>query len=262
MNMKNLPVIIILLFTLYTAQAHATLRTILGDTTQVSDKSELYEVHQDEDYIYFNVNTGDPKMMMSMLRQGVTVYYDIKGKKKRKVSVTYPVRGDAPKRQRQERSLGQQSEERSEPTADRLYEMVRNHIKQGLPQQAAYGYHGDDTTFNVQLNSQDITVTFVYDSENQLLNYQIKMPKVKISRDPEVDFSKLTIGVITPERTTENRERGTRQNARAGGGNNQRGGSPGGGGGGRGGQRGGGQKRPSQQESSGAALNFWFKAGL
>jgi uncharacterized membrane protein YgcG len=261
--MKNSPIIIALLFTLYTAQAHTTFRTILGDTTQVSNKSELYEVHQDADYIYFTVNTGDPKIMMSMLRQGVTVYYDIKGKKKRKVSVTYPVRGDAPKRQRQERSLGQQNEERSEPTADRLYEMVRNHVKRGLPQQATYAYYGDDTTFNVQLNSQDIAVQFIYDSENQLLNYQIKMPKTKISNDPEVDFSKLTIGVVTPERTTENREGGSGQNARAGGGNNQRGGSPGGGGGGgRGGQRGGGQKKPSRQGTSGVTLNFWFKAGL
>ena len=91
------------------------------------------------------------------------------------------------------------------------------------------------------------------------------MPKIKINNDPKTDFSKLTIGVVTPERTTENRERGTRQNANVGGGNNQRGGSPGGGGGGGrgggGGQRGGGQKRAPQQDAA-ATLNFWFKAAL
>ncbi len=259
--MKNSITITILFLTLYTAQAHTTLRTLLGDTTQVSNKSELYEAYQDENYINFTVSTGDPKMMMSMLRQGIIVYYDIKGKKKRKVSVTYPIRGDAPKRQRKERPLGPQSEERSEPTADRLYEMVRNRMKQGLPQQAMYGYYGDDTMFNIQLNSQDITASFVYDSENQLLSYQLKIPKTKISNDPEVDFSKLTIGVITPERPTDNKEGEARQNARVGGSNAQRGGPPGGGGG-RGGQRGGGQKKPSRQELPGATLNFWFKTGL
>lgn len=249
--------------TLYTAQAGITIREVIGDTTQVSNKSELYEVYQDQDYIYLSMNTADPKMMMSMLRQGVTVYYDMKGKKKRKVSVTYPVRDGESSKQRQNRPL-KQSEERSEPDEERLYTMIHNQIKRGLPQEAMYSYHGDAITFNIKLNSQDIEVTYVYDSENQLLNYLLKMPKAKISNDPKANFSKLTIGVTTPERPTNNREGGNGQNARIGGGNNQRGGGPAGGGrsGGSGGPRGGGQKRPSQQGSSGAILNFWFKAEI
>jgi len=79
--MKHL---IIVLLTLSSLSSFASnKRNVPADTTQITNKNVLYKVSQDGSYVYLNIRTTDKKTAISIIRTGLTIYYDIKGKKKR-----------------------------------------------------------------------------------------------------------------------------------------------------------------------------------
>ncbi|MBD0779949.1 hypothetical protein HPE56_19295 [Maribacter sp. ANRC-HE7] len=86
--MKHLAILLTLLSSLYSFASNTT--NFPADTTQVSNENILYKVSQDDNYVYLNISTTDTKTSMSIIRTGLTVYYDIKGKKKKDVYVKYP----------------------------------------------------------------------------------------------------------------------------------------------------------------------------
>ena len=58
-------------------------RSFSADTTEISNNNILYKVSQEGNYIHLNISTTDKKTATSIIRNGLTIYYDIKGKKKK-----------------------------------------------------------------------------------------------------------------------------------------------------------------------------------
>ncbi|GBF19377.1 hypothetical protein C21_01542 [Arenibacter sp. NBRC 103722] len=132
-----------------------------------------------------------------------------------------------------------------------------------MPKKANYIKNDYEEEFHLDLNKLGISISYNYEEEGKILRYYLKMPKQRIA-DGGIDFSKMSIGVVTPkmERDTENKG----SNISFGGvgqGRGQGGGPRGGGQGGgpKGGGLGGGLPQQDQRSEE-VTIDFWFKANL
>ncbi len=252
--MKKTVGLLLLLCTVYSAKAKDFITTVVQDTTVVVNENVVYKVSRDSQNFNVSISTKDNDVIMSMLRLGVSVYFDVKGKEKEDVFVKYPLEPVRPSFNRgEESSQGLPSLEDEQ----KIKEHIAKLVDEDLPLEAMYHYFDNEEQFHVLLNSLDASVSYTYDKGKGLLKYQLKIPKYKISPNSKEDFSKLIIGVKS------NKMPEKRQKVNNGSQSNGRGGGPpsgGRGGGGRGGK--GGGERPGGQNSQQAmkTLDFWFKA--
>jgi len=247
--MKNL-FIIFLILTSLSVKAKNKTKLILTDTTEVVENNVLYKVFSDNNYIYLNISTTDRKTSMSIIRNGLTVYFDVKGRKKEDVYIKYPYNTEPIQ-------LWQNPQERIKNEESSSIDL--NTIIENIPKEAEYGYYDEKQQFHKDLNSQDISLGF--ETNGELLEFSLKIPKNKISNGSQIDFSKLSIGVLTNkfERNSEKgNKQGQNQEMRRGNGSRR-----GGGMGRKNGQMGreNGGKRPSQQTEQ-ISIDFWFDAKL
>ncbi|GHC50756.1 hypothetical protein [Ulvibacter litoralis] len=217
----------------------------------------VYNSFMDADNLYVQLSTHDKPTMLSMLLRGFYVYFDVKGKKKKKVSVLYPSEVTAvPKKSGTRNGIDERLQEEDHKGPDILTLVAE------MPKKANYTNLDFEEEFHLDLNSLGISIH--YTLENDQLHYKLKMPKQLIS-NKAIDFSKFSIGVVTPK--MESKERENKPSMTAGGG--QRGSS---GGGQRGGGRGSGGKggqgsRPdtsSQQDErpKEIMLDIWFEPNV
>ena len=280
--MKKLVLTIVMGCIASIASANNMLSPIKVDTV-LTDGNVTYKVISDENNVYINLSTADQKTMMSMLRLGVTVYFDIKGKKKKNVFVKYPLETVQRERQqgrpqRTDRTDRSDRTERPEATSIEEELIKKNKrilgiLENNYSQSAEYAYFDDTQEFHVLMNNLNIVPEFTYHEEEGVLEYNLTLPKTRINSNPNKGLSHLTIGVKTekPDRDGNN---GSGVNGNLGGfslggqgGGRGQEGPPGGGGqgGGRRGQGGGGQRGGSQngnERPTDVLLNFWFEANL
>ena len=239
--MKHL---IIVLLTLSSLSSFASNKNSFpSDTTQVSNENVLYKVSQDGSYVFLNISSTDKETAMSIIRNGLTIYYDIKGKKKKDVYVKYPYSNEP-------RQSRQGSQENNDANPIDLNSMIEK-----LPAEAEYGSFEEKQAFNKDLNTLDIAIANHYTASSQLFEFSIKIPKAKIASQVNSDFSKLSIGVVANKMegaVKKERGQGQNQGMRSGGG---RGGN--GSGGGRGGARGQNEQQSSPTTER-ATIDFWF----
>lgn len=180
--MKHLAILLTLLSSLYSFASNTT--NFPADTTQVSNENVLYKVSQDETYVYLNISTTDKETAMAIIRNGLTIYYDINGKKKKDVYVKYPYSNE-PSQSRQG------SRENNDTETVDIISMIEN-----LPAEAEYSSFEERQVFSKGLNTLDIAIESNYTAENEVFEFSIKIPKTKISSKENSDFSKLSIGVV------------------------------------------------------------------
>lgn len=243
--MKHL---LLILFTLSSLYSTATIkRNSPVDTTQVINGSLLYKISQEDNYVHLNISTKDKMSAMSILKNGLTIYYDIDGKKQKDVSIKYPNNNTI-------------SQFRGGNLLNLANGIDLNSIIEQLPAEAEYGYHEIKRTFNKDLNSFDIFIDVIYNESNQLFEFSVTIPKIKISSQKNTDFSKLSIGVVFNKMERKSEQVGEQAQSNGG----RSGGGRGNGGGGRnGGGRGGNDRQNGQVQNSADAKStpdFWFDA--
>lgn len=247
--MKHL---MILFLIITTTSAKAETKLILTDTTNVVENNVHYKVFSDNNYIYLNISTTDKKTSMSIIRNGLNIYFDVKGKKKKDVYIKYPYKSEP--RQLRQNSLGlNKNKEFSSIDLSFIIENIRG--------EAEYGYYEEKQPFHKDLNSQDISLGYKVNGE--LLEFSLKIPKNKINSKNKTDLSKLSIGVLI-KKNERNSEKEIDQGMKKGGGSRGGGGNRGGGGMERGGSqmgKGNGGKRQSLQAEQ-INIDFWFDAEL
>lgn len=218
-------------------------RTFPVDTTQITNEDIVYKVSQDGDYVYLNISTTKKKTATSIIRNGLTIYYDIKGKKKKDVYVKYPYSNEPGQFQ-------QGSQGNKDANAIDIDRMIKK-----LPAEAEYSSFEERQEFNKDLNSLDIAIENNYTASSQLFEFSIKIPKAKIASQENSEFSKLSIGVVTnkmEENINKERGEGQSQGMRSGGGRR-------GNGNGRGRTRGQNDQRTSSTTEK-VTVDFWFDA--
>ena len=223
------------------------------DTTKIENKNIRYHFTSDANNLYLTINTKDRATMMSMVRSGISVYFDVKGKKKKNVYVKYTINSKRPDRN----NRGGTDQKRPE-----LSETINE-----LPKKAEYSYFENTQQFHTELNTQDIMLGFEYSKKERALEYHLRIPKEHISGDKELDLTKLSLGIIVGAKDTD--RKGHRRNSQmqgpSGGGQRGSGGCRGGSGGGRGGSgggrgQGGGNNSQQGERPSKTTIDFWFDA--
>lgn len=195
-----------------------------------------------------------------MLRHGVTVFFDLKGKEKEDVALIYPINAN---KMPQERPTEPRSTEfQSEADVAKQREAIYTMVTVDFPEEAQFKKDDTSQNFNVLLNSLDIQIGYTYDKTLGVLTYNLNMPKAKLKQKSKDDFSKLKIGVKTnaPEREKTTERLDTSMQSGRG-----QGGRSGGGRGGRGGGRsqGGGQQSRGESRAEGPqGIDFWFEAQM
>ncbi|WP_299780910.1 hypothetical protein [uncultured Formosa sp.] len=231
---------------------------MLLDTISISNSNIEYLVTDNQTNITLNISTQDPKTIMSILHHGLTVYFDLKGKENKKVSITYPKEPlKISKKPVEERTNNFQTD----AEVMQMRQTIKALVTVDFSEEAVFVLYNDTDIFNVLLNSLGITAVYTYNEADGVLNYQLTLPKHKIKEKSKQDFSKLKIGVVTTKKDKSNRE-----NRSEDFGNEQRelGGSGGRppGGGGRGGQSKNQQLPEDGKRNEPIEIDFWFDAHL
>lgn len=270
-----LPFVMLCCMSLSATAAFAVTPVVID--TVLTDENVSYKVTQDETNLHLNISTSDEKTIMSMLHLGVSVFFDIKGKKRQNVFVKYPLEAISPNRQKNksEKKEHKRYEDNEIEDEESIKKRITKIIESGYSQKAEYSYFDTSEEFNILLNNLDMSLSFKYDENSGLFEYDLQIPKYKINTDSKKDLSNLTIGVKTSkQKTKQNKDGGLRGNlsgvnlggGQGGGrssgrqGNGPPGGRKGGGPsgkGGQGGQRGG---SPDSGRPTQTMLDFWFEA--
>jgi len=246
------------------------LMAFVNSNAQLSEETMAdkisYNSTMDADNIYVQLSTQDRPTMLTMLHRGLYVYFDIKGKKKKKVAIQYPIQGTP-----LQSPFGNTTDTR------RNREEVGGNNQQGpdisvlvaeMPKMALYTNQDSELEFHLDLNKLGVSIKYDYDTEEKILHYELTIPKQQIA-DSESDFSNLSIGIISPKK--EDKTDGNSSNASFGGrgqggglsgGRGRQGGRSGGGlaRGGRGGSRNGASPQKERPEET--TIDFWFKVNF
>ncbi|SEK49201.1 hypothetical protein SAMN04487910_0648 [Aquimarina amphilecti] len=259
--MKKKLLILACLFIIKSISANSRYTKVVTDTTIVTNNTETYKAYDDKEYIHLTIETIDPKVATSILHQGINVYFDVKGKKKKNVFVNYPIaKNQRPPRRNEDRS----NEPRRQLDNDGIINQIEHRLRNNIPQKALYTYYEKIKEFNTLLNNENISINLQVNQERNSFRYDLKIPKNKIH--PDMDINKLSIGVKTVEILRNNTERTkpTQQASVRGGGGRGGGRSTGGAPQGRSGNGPGGQGRSKGNKiaPSVIAIDFWFKVKL
>ncbi|MBU2996307.1 hypothetical protein KO500_07665 [Cellulophaga baltica] len=228
-----------------------------------------YSSFTDSDNIYVQLSTIDQPTMLSMLHRGFNVYFDVKGKKKKKISVQYPSEVTLPQRPERRNEDSNFNSVKSEGAENEMQDPEIAELILRMPKMANYNHDNYEEEFHLDLNNLGITITYSFDEQTNTLLYKLIMPLKNISLNTKT-LSKLSIGIVTTEMDDDNDSIDSNSNFSIGGGG-QDGGSGGGQGGGPGGggglgrQSGGGQGgvRPDHDDKpEDISIDFWFKANL
>ena len=223
-----------------------------------------YSARVEGDYLYVNLSTSDRNSMLSMIRRGFSVYFDLKGKKKKKIAVTYIIPPEQPNQRRQRPQNQQQSGRRNQG-------LSINQMLSLMSDKALFTYYNDKTEFLLGLNNLDITLGYSYDEPSngsEKLSYTLKIPVNKIAPNGE-ELNTLSIGIVS--NTAPTNRNGLRQGRGQGrGGARQGRGGARQGRGGAGARQGGGQGGRSNRAQGGnqnqisqlPTFNLWFDCDI
>jgi len=194
-----------------------------------------------------------------MLQRGLYVYFDVRGKKKKKVAIQYPINISPPQRpNRNDRDTGGN---RAEVVEEKEQGPDIAVLVAEMPKMALYTNLDSEVEFHLDLNKLGVSIKYDYDTEGKILRYELTIPKHRIA-DGESNFSKLSIGIISPKIEEEIKEKSSNVSFGGGGQGGGRGGQGGRPGGGQG--SGGSQTDRSQQgeRPEETTIDFWFKANF
>lgn len=221
----------------------------LGDRSHLDDKSKiLYEVSNDEKNLHVMFRTSERASIIKILQTGFRVYFNTKGKKKKDISIQYPLPQDMETFRQSMMSEMEQGGRQPQLDINKMLGMI-SHI-------GIYSYFGEEENINLYSNGSDIKVS-IKSTQQDELTYDLIIPFTRIFKDETTDVSNLTVGFVSGKM-----EMPSSGGGMSGGGGMRGGGMSGGGMGGGGGMRGGGKSgggmsRGSDMSGLTSPIEFW-----
>lgn len=238
--------------TMNTLQSHHTNEN-QDEKFQYYDREHkvAYWVENNDTEIHLKLGFYKQSNIEKVLSGGLSVYFDVKGKKKKNVLLNYPLRNER-----------------------RRIPPQRENVQRNEPQKmasAVFVYFDKAKRFDVNESNNDIAIKLYSEKKGELL-YDLVIPVRLIRPNGLDDLSKLSIGVVSgainrpqgrPE-NAENRQDGGMNGPRGQGGGGRGMGGPGMEGQGMRGPENGGQRGPGMENQAGMSspIDFWFKVDL
>jgi hypothetical protein len=225
------------------------------------DSKIRYNVTNDNKNLHIKLNTSEFTTIMKIVRTGLKINFDLKGKKSENVYFQYPLA-------QSQRFAGRDVLKQGNGLSSKF---DLNKIFTQISDAAIFNRNGEIEQLNILSADSDIKVT-IRTSNNEEMTYDLIIPLNKISKDGIASLSKLSVGITTGKDDMASKG-GDRSEGMSGGGRGGRGGMSGGmGGGGRGGRggMGGGGRSGGMGGGSGSydrtamtkPIGFWFKLDL
>jgi uncharacterized membrane protein YgcG len=223
------------------------------------DKQINYALANDQDNIYMAIRINDRSQQIRVLRAGLTLSIDTKGRKKETFSITFPVGDQSISDQLQEANDLQGSNDVTQQDRDDLAKARLTKLREIR----VVGFKDIEGEMITTSNTYGIKTAIDYDKDGNLV-YEAAIPLKFFHAD---DLSKsewafnFKINGITHKGQTPNSpdQDGPGKAGRGSGGMSGGGGGRGGRGGGRGGHMGGGNSAPVDRSELSKSVDFWEK---
>lgn len=226
------------------------------------DSNIQYMVSNDQDNLHIKFKTADPSSIMKIMRQGMHLYFDTKGKKKKNVYLEYPLTKNGSGLRPEPNQI---PGERTRPDINKMLEAV--------PEEAIFNNHDESELIQFSLIETDIKPSLRLSGKSEI-TYDLIIPFHRLAEGGLTSIDVLSVGIVTQSSNMQSQGSGQGGMGSGGGRGGQGGGmgGPGGQGGGMGGQGGGmsggrggqgsGQPGGSGQNNMNTAINIWVKLDL
>jgi uncharacterized membrane protein YgcG len=225
-----------------------------------AEKQLNYALANDQENLYVAIRINDRSEQIRVLRAGLTLSIDTRGKKKESFSITFPVGDLGPG------DLPQQPDDlqgKTDVTQDDRDELMRARLTK-LREIRVAGFKDIEGETITTSNTYGIKTAIDYDKEGNLV-YEAAIPLKFFHAD---DIAKnewafdFKINGIVRHNQNANAEQDRQSHGGRGGGGMGGGGRGGRGGGGRGGRMGGGNGAPVDRSELSKSVDFWEKYSL
>ena len=247
----------------------ASLNTVTSvvDSTDASDdlfrygdtESKVrYYVTNDTEFLKVKFNTAESPSIAKILRTGLTIYFDVKGKKKKDVFVQYPLE--------QKVKLTQADMPKMSSSKSPTPMIDSGKLLSELTGLALFESYKEEKNFSVLDSKSDIKIAITANSNSEI-TYELIIPISRITNGGLNSLSNLSIGIVSGSFEAPAMGSGGGQGMSGGSGSMSDGGMRGsGGGGGQGGGQGRGRSTGGSQSGNSSIMtkpiNIWFKVDL
>ena len=210
-----------------------------------------YLVANNDKNLHLRLKTSNQASMKKILRNGLFVYFDIQGKKKKEVYLHYPLGNH------QQNSTNKTQERELQENNDLLLaQMVRQ-----IPGEAVFSRSGNDELIQFLFYESDIQPSLKFENNGELV-YDLMIPFSRIQEGGLASITMLSLGIKTGSS-----DMNSQFNENSHGMKGQGQGRSGGMGGGMGGGRSGGMKQGSgsgnmDRGASVKPIDLWFLVDL
>ena len=200
-----------------------------------------YQVTNDEKNLHIKLITSEETSIIKIFRTGLTIYFDVNGKKKKDVYFQYPIarKDQMSKSNMQRQGSGQQ------------FGLDLERLLTHIPLEAVFSHSGSTEQIHVLLKDPDIYVSIEAINDTEII-YDVIISFDKISQEGFYALSDLSVGIVSGK--FEMLSMGTGMSGDRGG---QSGGM-----GGKSGNMGGRMSGAMDMSSMSEAIDFWFKVEL
>jgi hypothetical protein len=232
-----------------------------GDTLRYynQDKQLYYNLANDQDNIYMAIRINDRSQQIRVLRAGLTLSIDTRGKKKESFSITFPVGDQSKDAMMQEAGDLQGGGDVTQQDRDDLAKARLTKLREIR----VVGFKDIEGEMITTSNTYGIKTAIDYDKDGHLV-YEAAIPLKFFHADDlaksEWAFNFKINGITRQGQNPNNPDQdGPGRAGRGGGGMSGGGGGRGGRGGGRGGHMGGGNSAPVDRSELSKSVDFWEK---
>jgi len=232
--------------TLPSVSSTALSKTKTDEYTYYDASSKVhYEISNDADYLHIKLNTADFASINKIVKTGLTIYFDVEGKKDDAISLEYPLANKQKLSSRDKPSLGS--------TQNRGFELDK--MLSQKSKEAVFTHYETREPFLIDFNNSGIEVA-LSTTKNKEIVYEVRIPFEKIKDEGLASLENLSIGIVSGKMNMPNTG-GAKPSGISNGGRQ-------GGGGKRGGGMHSGGNRPAGMDMSSmmTPIKIWVKVNL
>lgn len=141
----------------------------------------LYKVTNDDSNLHVILNTSSPASVLKIIKTGLTIYFDVSGKKKQTVFIHYPFKLNT----NLQKDKKEEANERS----------LRYFVSQ-IPAELVYSAYGKNQTFQLNNKNSEIKDSITVVKENEIV-YELCIPLNRISMNGKYPLTNLSIGIVS-----------------------------------------------------------------